>query len=153
MGNNERHIDFSRWEAGEPLDEGHLANCAECRENHEAALFIRRQAVRMPSLQASPYFAPRVARLALEQEQRPLFAMVQSVARRLLPVFMMLMLLVVSLAYWRSGTATVQPLASEDYETLALLLQEDSAAQQVTMEDVLDLMAENSEGGSLDQPK
>lgn len=153
MGNNDGHIDFSRWEAGEPLDEAHLASCAECREEREAALFIRRQAARMPSIEAPPFFAPRVARLAFEQEARPLFTMVQLVARRLLPVFMALMLAVVSLAYWSSGTTATQPLAAEHYEALALLLQEESAPQQVTMDDVFDLMAQNSEGGSVDQPK
>ena len=153
MGNEDKHIDFSSWEPGEPLDEEHLAVCAGCREDQQAALFIRRQAAEVPRIEAPPFFAPRVARLALEQEQEPLFELIQLAARRLLPVFMALVLIVVSLAYWNREAASTSQLGEEDYEVWALLLQEEAAPQQLTLDDVFDILAEDPEGGSLDRSK
>lgn len=153
MGIEDKHIDFSSWEPGESLDEEHLANCARCRQEQQVAAFIRRQAEAVPGIEAPPFFAPRVARLAVEQEPRPLFVMMQLAARRLLPALMALLLMVVSLAYWNQQTGSQAQLGEEDFEVLALLLQEEAAPQQMTMDDVFDMLAEVPEGESLDQPK
>ncbi len=149
----DHHIDFSGWEPDEALDEEHLALCAACREDHEAALLIRRQAAEVLRIDAPPFFAPRVARLALDQEQRPLSALIQMAARRMMPIFMALMLMVVSLAYWNRQAVSMTQLEEEDYEVLAILLQEESASQQLTLDDMFDLLVEEPEGGSVDRPR
>jgi hypothetical protein len=56
------HFPVDRWEPGDPVDEKHLADCKECRQNWEKMAFIRHQIAASVAVEPSPLFARRTTR-------------------------------------------------------------------------------------------
>lgn len=87
------HIRFEKLELDRLPDEAHLAQCEACRSTWEAVRFLRLQLQAVPRIDASPFFAARVARRA--QDVRPSVVLLfERVARRLVPVFLGLVIVI-----------------------------------------------------------
>ncbi len=136
-----KHIDFAAWETSDPLDAAHLEDCAECRQQHRLALFLRSSAATVPRLEPSPYFASRVAHRAKDQKT-PFALLLGRAAKRLLPA-LALLVMVVALGIF----ITPQDVLPAEGE-LALLLVDSDQEVDVTMDDfILDLGASLEEVG------
>ncbi len=128
-----KHIDFAGWEPSDSLDEAHLEECAQCRQRHSLARFLKVSASAAPQLEPPPFFASRVAHRA--KDQKPPFALLLGrAAKRLLPALALLVMVVAV-----SLVMTPQDLVLGDGD-LALLLVESEQEVDVTMDDfILDL--------------
>lgn len=102
---SDKHISFEDWEIGQPLDEAHLESCARCRRQREAARFLRFQAETAPRIDAPPFFAARVARLAVDQLGAPMWNFVERWSRRLIPVFAAFLMATAFLLYQSAAPA------------------------------------------------
>ncbi len=104
---NDKHFSWEDWEAGAPIDERHLEACPECRRTVEGLRFLKFQTDSAPRLEAPPFFAARVSRLATSQVGSPFWIFLETAARRLIPVFAALLLATTFLLYRSVGsTAT-----------------------------------------------
>ncbi len=142
----EKHIDFSSWESGGPLDQEHLKSCASCRETLELARFLKFQVDQAPRIEAPPFFATRVANIVSQTQEVPgsFWRLVELSARRLIPAFAALILV---LLLFGSNTWVKQ---TTDEELWAALFAEPQVSEMMTLDEVLlslqESLEENSEG-------
>lgn len=149
---NDKHIDFSNLERGDSVDREHLIACRECRDQHGVWRLIRDQAGQAPTIEAPPFFASRVARLAVSESEsgQPAFFLLtfERAARQLLPVFMALILVVCFLGY-QSRPARMEPALTD--EELAFLVDDLPDSDAVAFEDLF--AGGGDEGVSGDEPQ
>ena len=88
---NEEHIRFENWEAGDPLDQEHLAQCQECQEMVEGLGFLKQAALSAPDTEVPPFFASRVAHLAVSAGTS-FWELLDRMAKRMVPLFASLVL-------------------------------------------------------------
>lgn len=136
---NEKHIVWEDWEPGDPVDEQHLAACEQCRRDHELALFLRFQARSAPTIEPPPFFAARVAKLAMADANAAFWRFLERAARQLIPVFALLLLATSFLIYrsWR----TPEPM---DEGFVGILLGPGDGEPEVSLDDVVALLKESA---------
>ncbi len=122
------HFPVFDWEPGDPVDEEHLAECTECRGLWETRQLLELEARSAPEPEEAPFFAARVARLAVA-ETASIWVSFEQVARRLIPVFASLTLLVLLSTYFFAP--------SPPAEEFAELLFEPEPREELTLDDVL----------------
>ena len=129
----QEHIDFGNWEAGSPLDEEHLRSCAGCTESLELARFLRARVGQVPRLDPPPLFAARVSNLvkANAPDWASFWLLVETAARRLLPAFAVLVLILFAFPL---ETRTDRP---SDEELWAALFTEPRGSEVMTLDDLL----------------
>lgn len=123
------HIDFSVLEPGEPVDRDHLESCTVCRRKWKLLSFLRFQASQAPGIEVPPFFASRVAHLAV-QTSVPLWYFVDRIARWVVPV-MATAVLLMSVVFLATRT---EPLPAEEYTELLL---ETPAPDELSLEDLI----------------
>jgi len=123
------HIDFSELEPGEPVDRNHLESCKVCRRQWKLLSFLRFQASQAPQIEAPPFFASRVARLAAKSSV-PLWYFVDRIARWVVPA-MATAVLVMSIVFVATRT---EPLPTDEYSELLI---ESPAPDELSFEDLI----------------
>ncbi|HSR49349.1 MAG TPA: hypothetical protein VLV83_00895 [Acidobacteriota bacterium] len=153
------HIDFSKLEPDESFDRRHLEECSRCRADWEAYGVVRGLARQAPSIEAPPFFAARVARLAVSEPSLagPFVMALQRAAQRLLPVFATLVLAISAGVLWTQQQSSSQSAAwdvsAEEAQVFALMLEDSSQEPaEATVTDLFDLLAAQ-EGSDDDQSK
>lgn len=137
---SERHICFEELEPGAVPDAGHLDSCPQCRRRAEAYRLLRFQIRHVPRLQPSPFFASRVVAHLSRSGPSPVLFLMQRVARRLTPVFLVLIAGVSFLVYQALEVESGPSPYSE-------ILVGEMAQQEVTLEHVVDLLSQLPEEG------
>jgi hypothetical protein len=107
-----KHISFSALEAGDAVDEAHLASCGRCRQAYRILSFVRSRLQSMPQLNPPASFASRVAMLVRGNRVRPFVFDLQFAAKRLVPVFAVLVMSTSFLLY-QFSSQSIQSLNSE----------------------------------------
>jgi predicted anti-sigma-YlaC factor YlaD len=138
-----RHIPFWKLEADDAIDQNHLEACGACRRNYDAARLLAYQTKYAPQVEAPPFFAARVARLAQETPV-PILVYFQQVARRWVPVLSALIVatgfLIVSLTRSQSG--------------LGIQALEESTPAEITLENLVYSFSETAEEApDVEQPE
>ncbi len=87
-----KHISFSRLEAGDVVDKAHLDSCARCRQAYRVLRFLLTQLRSAPELIPPASFASRVAMMAEGARRLPFAVALQYAAKRLIPVFAVLLM-------------------------------------------------------------
>ena len=135
-----KHISFSRLEAGDAVDQAHLDSCGRCRQAYRVLRFLRTQLRAAPELTPTASFASRVAMMA-EGARRLSFALaLQYAAKRLIPVFAVLVMSTSFLLYQLSR----QPLPNLNSDISTEILSE-----EVTLEEAVNSLRRFSEEGFL----
>lgn len=140
---SEGHIPFFELEEEDSIDRAHLDRCEECRKNEQIFRFLRFQARTVPWIDAPPFFAAGVANRM--ERKTPVFAfLLERAARRLIPVFVSLILLTSVLLF------RLQP---ESADLRSEVLFEPSPPEQISMEYVVNSLQQPlEEGGSFEEP-
>ncbi len=128
--NAKRHIDFDEWEPGHPLDRAHLDQCPDCRRQWRLAQFLNHMATASPKIEPPPFFAARVAQLAVGSTST-YWGLLEAAARRLIPVLAMIVLVI-------SGSLYYLAVSSSDAYDLAqvqLLLPPAEEDAEVTLDE------------------
>lgn len=108
-----RHISFSALEVGDALDEAHLASCERCRRAYRILNFLRSRLQSVPQLNPPTSFASRVAIMGRGNRAGPFVFDLQFAAKRLTPVFAVLVMFT-SFLLFQLSSQSIQSLNSEN---------------------------------------
>ena len=133
-----KHISFSRSEAGDVVDQAHLDSCGRCRQAYRVLRFLRTQLRSAPELIPPASFASRVAMMAEGVGRIPFAVALQYAAKRLIPVFAVLVISTSFLLYQLSRPS----LSNLNPDVSAELLSE-----EVTLEEAVNSLRRFSEEG------
>ncbi len=135
-----KHISFSRMEAGDVVDKAHLDSCARCRQAYRVLRFLLTQLRSAPELIPPASFASRVAMMAEGARRLPFAVALQYAAKRLIPVFAVLLMSTSFLLYQLSQ----QSLSNLTSDASAEILFEEA-----TLEEAVNSLRRFSEEGFL----
>ncbi len=135
-----KHISFSRLEPGDIVDQAHLDSCGRCRQAYRVLRFLRTQLGSAPELVPPASFASTVAMMAEGPRRLPFTLALQFAAKRLIPVFAVLVMSTGFLLYQMSQ----QALPNLNSDTSAEILSE-----EVTLEEAVNSLRRFSEEGFL----
>ncbi|MBI4446067.1 MAG: hypothetical protein HY645_09155 [Acidobacteria bacterium] len=134
------HWNFEESEAGQGPDPQHLTSCEECRRKWQLAGFLRHQLSAAQAPEPTPFFASRVASLAVQSNQSFSFWFATA-ARKLTPVFLALLIVA-------SGAVLfLSPSPSESYAPVDLIFSRalDQEPGEVSLEDVFNALTQVAE--------
>ena len=135
---DKEHLSLEELDFDDPVDSSHLDECEDCRKRLEVFRFLGFQVRSAPRMEAPPFFAQRVTRLAQEAKM-PFSLLLGRAARQMVPVFTALIL--------ATGLWLYQLPNGESAAYYSELLFEQSLQHDVSLESVLNALAETTEGG------
>ncbi len=144
-------IDFSRLEPDEPFDESRIAD-EDSQADYDAFRTVRRMAAEAPEIEPPPFFAARVARLALDVRSQPLVFFFHRAARQLLPAFLAVLVTIGFLAYRASPFSNGSDWEEDPYLAY-LMAEEEPTPHLVTLDDLFSDWADSAEAGASDESR
>ena len=136
-GMKDGHIQFEDWEPEEALDQQHLRSCSRCREEYQQVQFLREIAASAPTIDAPPFFASRVAQIAIAGT-RSFWDLFDRMARRMAPLFASLVLVTAFLLYSQQQRPVDQP----EVDSLAWLAGLEEVPVPETLDEMLLVLAQ-----------
>ena len=142
---DKEHLSLEELDFEDPVDQSHLDECEDCRKRLEVFRFLGFQVKSAPRMEAPPFFAQRVARLA-QEARTPFSLLLGRAARHMVPVFTAL-ILATCLWLYQLPNGESAAYSSE-------LLFEQSQQLDVSLESVLNALADTAEEGlPLEKPE
>ncbi len=135
---DKEHLSLEELDFDDPVDPSHLDECEDCRKRLNVFRFLGFQVKSVPRMEAPPFFAQRVARLA-QEAKTPFSLLLGRAARQMVPVFTALIL--------ATGLWLYQLPNGESAAYYSELLFEQSLQNDVSLESVLNALAETPEEG------